>query len=330
MKAVWYERNGPAAEVLKFGDIPDPMPSWGEVRVRLHASGINPSDVKTRAGAVRKIAYDRVVPHSDGAGVIDKVGPSVPPERIGQRVWVYNGNWKRAFGTAAEYITIAAHLAIPMPDRLSFQDAACIGIPVMTAHRAVFADGGVQGSHVLVQGGAGAVGHYAVQLAKWGGAKVITTVNGPEKAAHAAAAGADHVIDYRQEDVVERVLKITSGEGVERVVEVDLFGNIADDAKLVREHGIICCYGSRIGVGSTDPVFPTVPLLQKNITVRLIHLYNIPVQARSDAIRDIGAWAGIQTAKFAISKAYSLDQAVVAHEAVEQGGKLGQVVLAIN
>lgn len=330
MKAVWYDRNGPASEVFKYGDMADPTPSWGEVRVRVRASGINPSDVKTRAGAVRKIAYDRVIPHSDGAGTIDQVGSGVSPDRIGQRVFVYNANWKRPFGTAAEYLTIAENLAVPIADQLSFENAACIGIPVMTAHRAVFADGGVQGQHILVQGGAGAVGNYAIQLAKWAGASVITTVSGPEKAELAKTAGADHILDYTKEDLVGRVLEITGGAGVDRVVEVDLFGNIAADAKLVREHGIICVYGSRIGVGSTDPVFPTVPLLQKNVTVRLIHLYNIPVAARNDAIRHIASWAASGKAKFAIAATFPLDQAVAAHEAVEKGGKLGQVVLKID
>src|SRR4051794_36660321 len=169
MKAIWYERNGPAREVLQFGEMPDPEPCPGKVRVRIHASGVNPSDWKTRSG-LRPMTFPRVIPHSDGAGVIDQVGAGVPESRLGQRVWTWNAQWKRPFGTAAEFVVLPAEQAVLLPDRVSFDEGACLGIPALTAHRAVTIDGTVEGRTVLVSGGAGAVGNYAIQLAKLLGA----------------------------------------------------------------------------------------------------------------------------------------------------------------
>ncbi|OYW84276.1 MAG: hypothetical protein B7Z20_11135, partial [Sphingobium sp. 32-64-5] len=181
MRAVWYEAIGSAADVLRFGEMETPQPGPGEVRVRLHASGVNPSDVKTRIGARAPIAFPRVIPHSDGAGEIDAVGEGVSAARIGQRVWVWNAAWRRPFGTCAEYICLPEAQAVALPQGTSFEAGACLGIPASTACHAVFADGDVSGQTVLVTGGAGAVGHYAIQLARWGGARVIATVSGPEK-----------------------------------------------------------------------------------------------------------------------------------------------------
>lgn len=195
MKAAFYDRNGPADDVLQVGEMPKPIPAAGEVLVRVHASGVNPSDVKSRAGLRAKMAYPRVVPQSDGAGVIEAVGAGIDPARVGERVWIWNGQWQRPLGTAAEYIALPGLQASHLPDNTPFEAGACLGIPAMTAHRCVFADGPVAGQKILVTGGAGAVGHYAVQLARWGGAQVIATASGPEKAAHAKAAGADRVVN---------------------------------------------------------------------------------------------------------------------------------------
>jgi NADPH:quinone reductase len=195
MKAVWYERSGSAREVLQYGELPDPEPGPGDVRVRLHASGVNPSDWKTRSGT-RPMVAPRVIPHSDGAGVIDRVGPGVDPARLGERVWIWNGQWRRAFGTAATLIALPSEHAVRLPDGTSFEAGACLGIPALTAHRAVTIDGLPEGQSVLVAGGAGAVGHYAIQFAKLlGAAQVIATVSSDEKAAHAKAAGADEIIN---------------------------------------------------------------------------------------------------------------------------------------
>jgi len=201
MRAAWYEGNGPAQEVLQVGDLETPEPGPGEVRVRVHASGVNPSDCKARGGS-RPMIAPRIIPHSDGAGVIDQVGPGVPHERVGERVWIWNGQWGRPFGTAAEYIVVPAEQAVFLPENTSFEAGACLGIPALTAHRAVTTDRPCTGEVVLVAGGAGAVGHYAIQCAKaLGAAQVIATVSSPEKAEHASAAGADAIINYRQEDV---------------------------------------------------------------------------------------------------------------------------------
>ena len=197
MKATWYTKTGEVEDVLNYGEMNAPIPIAGEVSVRIYASGINPSDVKTRAGARGPIAFDKVIPHSDGAGIIEAVGEGVDLTRVGERVWIWNGAWKRPFGTCAEYICVPSEQAAPLPINVSFEAGACLGIPASTAYFGVYSDGSVEGKTVLVTGGAGAVGHYAIQFAKLGGAKVITTVSGPEKAAHAQSAGADAVINYR-------------------------------------------------------------------------------------------------------------------------------------
>ncbi|MET0723485.1 MAG: NADPH:quinone reductase, partial [Tardiphaga sp.] len=197
MKAVWYERTGPAPEVLVHGEMPTPTAGPGEVRVRLEASGVNPADVGRRGGGYRSMEYPRVVPNSDGAGIVDQTGDGVTRLKLGQRVWLFNGQRNgRAFGTAAEYISLAEHLVTPLPDQLSFAQGATLGIPAMTAWTCLFCDGPIVGKTVLVTGGAGAVGHYAVQLAKWGGAQVIATVSSAAKAEQARLAGADLVVNY--------------------------------------------------------------------------------------------------------------------------------------
>ncbi|HSR81148.1 MAG TPA: NADPH:quinone reductase, partial [Hyphomicrobiaceae bacterium] len=211
MRAAWYERTGPAREVFVVGEMPAAEPGPGQVRVAIKTSGVNPSDVKARAGS-RPMLASRIIPQSDGGGVIEKVGSGVPGERVGQRVWVWNGQWKRALGTCAEFITVPVEQAIAMPDPLTFEAAACLGIPALTAYRALATDGGVKDKIVLVAGGAGAVGHYAVQMAKlMGAAKVITTVSTPAKADYARAAGADEIINYRTENVAERLGALTHG-----------------------------------------------------------------------------------------------------------------------
>ena len=222
MRAVWYDRQGAADEVLVCGELPTPNAGHGEVRVKLEASGVNPSDTYRRRSPPA-MEYPRVITNSDGAGVIDQVGPGVDQRRLGKRVWLYNGQRNgRWMGTAAECIALSADLVTELPDHVSFEEGATLGVPAMTAHRAVFVAGPVQGKTLLVTGGAGAVGHYAVQLASWAGATVIATVSSSEKADRARAGGAAHVINYRSEDVAARVLDITGGVGVDQIAEVDL------------------------------------------------------------------------------------------------------------
>jgi NADPH2:quinone reductase len=324
MRAAWYEKNGPAAEVLKVGELPDPVAGAGEVRVRLHASGVNPSDVKARAGS-RPIRWPRLIPNSDGAGVIDQVGAGVDPRRVGERVWVFNGQWDRPLGTSAQYIALPAPLAVPLPAALSFEHGACLGIPVMTAHRCLFADGSVAGKAVLVTGGAGVVAHYAIQLAKWAGATVVTTVSSAAKAAHARAAGADVVVDYRSEDVVERI-RATVG-GVDRVVDVDFGRNLPVTSKVLRPDAVIASYAS---MGDLEPRFPYRDLFQLNPTIRPVFVYTMPDAAKAQAHADIARWLAQTKPIFAIAARFPLADAVAAHLAVERGEKIGHVILNID
>ena len=239
MRAVWYEENGDAS-VLQVGEMPDPQPGPGEVRVRVVTSGVNPSDWKRRQGTTARIDHPRVIPNQDGGGIIDMVGDGVPASRIGERVWLYQSQFGRAFGTAAEYTVQPSSRAIRMPDNVDFALAAGLGVPALTAHRCVFADGPLDGKTVLVPGGAGAVGNMALQMARLGGAeRIISTVSGDAKAEIARQAGAQHTVNYRTEDTAARILEITNGEGVDLIVEVDYSGNFAGqsaDHQARRQH----------------------------------------------------------------------------------------------
>lgn len=323
MRAAWYERNGSAREVLEVGEMPDPVPGHGEVRVRVHASGVNPSDWKARSGS-RPIAHPRVIPHSDGAGVIEKVGEGVPPDRVGQRVWIWNAQWKRAFGTAAELVVLPSKQAVPLPENVSFDEGACLGIPALTAHRAMTVDGPVEGRIVMVSGGAGAVGHYAIQIARLlGAAKVIATVSSPEKTERAVSAGATDVVNYRVEDVAERVLDITGGRGVDRLVEVDIGGNAHLVPKVVAQDGLCVAYGSN----TPDATFQFGPMIMRGAAVRFFIVYELSRQARERGVADLTAWLEASELKHQIADHYRLDDIVAAHEAVEGGKVIGNVIV---
>jgi NADPH2:quinone reductase len=308
MKAVWYERTGAAPDVLNFGDMETPLAGPGEVRVRLEASGVNPADVGRRAGSYRAMEFPRVIPNSDGAGIVDQLGDGVTRLGIGQRVWLYNGQRNgRAFGTAAEYIALAEHLVTPLPDGVSFASGATLGIPGMTAWCCLFGNGPIAGQTVLVTGGAGAVGHYAVQLAKWGGARVIATVSSSLKAEQARIAGADLVIDYKTEDVVAKALAFTGGRGVDRVVDVDFGGNIATTLKLMAVNTTIAVYATN---GNRNPVLPMRELMEKCIAVRALVLFALPPPLLAAAQADISKWLALRS-KRATSSAPSSSTARV-------------------
>lgn len=324
MLAAWYEKNGPAAEVLKVGELPDPEPGPGEVRVRLHASGVNPSDVKARAGS-RPVRWPKLIPDSDGAGFIDRVGSGVDARRIGERVWVFNGQWERPLGTSAQYIALPDTLAVPLPASLTWEEGACLGIPVMTAHRCLFADGPVAGKTVLVTGGAGVVAHYAIQLAKWAGATVVTTVSSDTKAVHARAAGADLILNYRTEDVAARI-KSELG-GVDRVVDVDFGKNLPVSATVLNPHGGIACYAS---TSVREPAFPYNDLLRLNITVRPVFVYTMADEAKARAQADIARWVAEAKPVFAIAERFPLPEVIPAHLTVERGEKIGHVILDVG
>jgi NADPH2:quinone reductase len=322
MRAAWYERNGAASEVLTVGTVDTPEPGPGEVRVKLATSGVNPSDVKSRGGTTgRPMVAPRIIPHSDGGGVVDKVGAGVPAARVGERVWVWNGQWQRPFGTAAEFIVLPAAQAVRLPEAVDFAAAACLGIPALTAWQAVTMDGGVAGQTVLVQGGSGAVGHYATQIAKLQGATVIATASAA-KAAHARAAGADAVIDYKAEDVAARVRDLTGGRGVDRVIEVDLAANSAKDQELVRANGTIVIYGS-----GGPPVVPFVPAIIKNLTYRFFIVYNQPPDVREHALAGLTALLAQGRLAHPIGARFPLEKIAAAHEAVEQAKVTGNVIV---
>jgi NADPH:quinone reductase len=324
MRAVWYDRQGAADEVLVCGELTTPEAGYGEVRVQLEDSGVNPSDTYRRRGPPA-MEYPRVVTNSDGAGVVDQVGPGVPERWLGKRVWLYNGQRNgRWMGTAAEYIALSVDLVTELPDHVSFAQGATLGVPAMTAHRAVFVAGPVQGKTLLVTGGAGAVGHYAVQLATWAGARVIATVSSPEKAERARAGGAAHVIDYRQEDVAERVLDITGGVGVDHIAEVDFGGNLAAALRCLRVNGSMMVYATN---GDREPKVPVRDLMQKNLTVYAMSLAGVPHVDRRRAQSDIAAWTASPGRILSVAGRFPLFATAGAHKTVERGGKIGTIIV---
>jgi NADPH:quinone reductase len=329
MRAAFYDKTGPAHEVLQVGELPDPQPGAGEVRVKVLWSGVNPSDVKSRTGRPgATMAFPRIVPHSDGMGVIDQVGDGVDRTRIGQRVWIWNGAWGRPFGTAAEYIALPQDQAVPLPEGVPDEAGACFGIPALTAMHAVLAAGGVQGKRVLVQGGAGAVGHYAVQFAReLGAAQVIATAGSEAKAQLAREAGAQLVIDYKQDDVAAAVLRATGNAGVDRVIEVDVAANAAIDAQCVRSGGEWVVYGS----GKSPFSLEFFPLIVKNIELRFFIVYNLDREQRARAINTLHRLLAKGAVRHNIAQRLPLARIAHAHEIVSVGAGSagGNVVLSI-
>jgi NADPH2:quinone reductase len=324
MRAAYYEKNGPAAEVLQVAEVDTPQPGPGEVRVKLKTSGVNPSDVKTRAGTARKIAFPRVIPQSDGAGVIDTVGEGVAASRVGERVWTWNGAWKRPFGTAAEYIVLPDAQAVKLPDAVSFEAGACLGIPALTAWHAIDIAGTKSGMTLLIAGGAGAVSHYAIQFAKARGATVLTTVSSPEKAKIAREAGADVTIDYKTENVGVRVMALTQG-GVDAVIELDLTANAALLPNVLRPYGTVVVYGT-----GPQVQFPGSFCLVNNITVKFMLVYELTTEARTRAIEDITRMMQAGRLTHNVAATFPLADIVKAHEAVEQGKAIGNVVIEVG
>jgi len=325
MLAAYYTRTGPAREVLTVGEIETPAAGPGEVRVRLAMSGVNPSDVKTRGGVrSRELPFPRIVPHSDGAGVIDQAGDGVPPARVGERVWVWNAAWGRPHGTAAQFVVLPAQQAVPLPPATSFEAGACLGIPALTAYHAVHCNGGVAGRTVLVAGGAGAVGHYAVQFAKIAGAsRVIATASSPAKAALAREAGADVVVNYQTDDVAQRCLDLTAGAGVDRIVELDLAANLKTDLAALRRDGELTVYGS----GLPEIPVPFFLAILKNVRLQFFIVYNLSDADRKAALAGVTALLKQDRLQHNIDSRLPLDRIAEAHERVESGKALGNVVI---
>ena len=328
MLAVTYNRVGPADEVLSFNEIKTPSAAAGEVRVKLASSGVNPSDVKLRAGVRNKtLPFPLIVPHSDGAGVIDQVGGGVDPARIAERVWVWNAAWQRPMGTAAQYVVLPAQQTVTLPDAIDFSVGACLGIPALTAYHAVALGGGVSSKSVLVTGGAGAVGHYAIQFAKLGGAeRVIATVSSDAKGAIAIAAGADTFINYKTEDVGQRCQALTDGCGVDRIMEMDLAANIQSDLAALRPDGEIVIYGS----GAAEISVPFFPSLLKNVRYQFFVVYNLNAADRVAALAGVSRLLRENKLKHQIAARLPLLKAAEAHQLVESGQAVGNVVLDIS
>jgi NADPH2:quinone reductase len=324
MRAVYYERNGTAREVLQIGEVETPHAGAGEVRVKLAVSGVNPSDVKSRQGSTRKIAFPRVIPHSDGAGVIDEVGTGVPNSRIGERVWVWNGQWKRAYGTAAEFIVLPSAQAVTLPEKVSFEAGACLGIPAMTAVHAVTLANATKGTTLLVSGGAGAVSQYIIQFAKANAASVIATISSPEKAKAAREAGADHTIDYKGENVGERVMEITGKRGVDTIIELDLAANAKFIPSVLRPKGSVIVYGT-----GPEAMLPAAFCLVNSIRMQFFLVYELDAAERQRALAAIdGALKQETLLNRLAQRTFPLADSIAAHEAVERG-TLGNVIVTM-
>ena len=328
MRAVFYEHPGAAHDVLQIDEVPTPLPGPGEVRVKLAWSGVNPSDVKSRAATrTRNLPFPRIVPHSDGAGVIDQVGADVPSTRIGERVWIWNAAWMRPFGTAAQYVVLPSEQAVPLPANTDLAAGACLGIPALTAYHAITVDGGVAGKNVLVAGGAGAVGHYAIQLAKLKGARqVIATVSGPEKASVARAAGADLVLNYKTEDLPSAIQEATQEQGVDRIVEVDFAANVNMDIALLRPDGEVIVYGS----GAPEIPVPFSAAIRKGVHLYFFIVYNLNTHVRQRAIEDLTNLLEENRVQHNIAVRLPLAQIADAHDLIEGGRVIGNVVLEIE
>lgn len=316
MRAAIYTSKGPAADVLRVEQRPDPMPGVGEVRVKLAYSGVNPSDVKSRAGtASRAGGYPEVIPHSDGAGVVDRLGDGAPADLAGRRVWVYNAQWDRPFGTAADYVCLPASQVVPLPDAVAFETGASVGIPLMTALHAVQSCGSLLGRHVLVTGAAGSVGFYATQLARLAGAHVIASVSSEAKAAVARRAGAHDVIDYRREDIGARVKALTDGHGADAVIEVDAAGQAPHYANLL-------AFGARVVVyGTNAPQIPLAfgPMILNFATLYFFIVYRLPAQVMQQTIAATSDLLGRGVLTHPETAVFDLDQIVAAHQRVEAG-----------
>ncbi len=321
MRVACYSAPGAAREVLKIADRPAPVPLPHEVLVRVHASGVNPSDVKTRRAG--PLAFPEIVPHSDGAGVIEAVGRNVDSHRVGERVWIWNAAWRRANGTAAEYVALPSRQAVRLPDNTSFEAGACLGIPALTAYRAVHFCGDVRGLALLIAGGAGAVGHYACQMAAAAGATVIATVSSDVKAAQALQAGAAHVINYRHESIADRVHQIVGRRGVDRVLEVDLAANAALYTGYLKHDGCVIVYGS----GDWTATLPLRSWLVHGVTASFFIVYELGDEVRARAVADLTQWLERNRLIHRIAARFSLDETALAHEAVESGRQIGNVVV---
>ena len=327
MFAGWYERTGPALEVIRTGEMPKPEPGPGEVLVRLHASGINPSDYKKRGNAKIAAEFPRVIPHSDGAGVIAELGPGVSGFKQGDRVWTFNAQWGRPFGTAAQFVALPVERVSPLNAVTSFTEGACLGIPAMTGCRVVFLDGPVTGQTIYVPAATGRVGAYALQFAKWGGATVIASAGNGERAALAKTLGADHVIDRSKEDVVARILELTNGRGVDRIAEIEFGGNMSVNAQILAQDGVISSYASAHAPKAEITVSPR---RARNMSIHFIFVYMLNPAAITETCALVNAAEGQRALTHRIAATYRLSALGEAHARAEQESGTGHMVVTID
>ena len=332
MLAALYKKTGSARDVLKICDVPAPCPKKNELLIRVNGSGINPADVKRRSGwRGVSMAHKEIIPHCDGAGEVIEVGSDIQDRKVGDRVWLWNaqGGYDgpgRASGTAAEYIAIPENqTAILHPD-LNFLEGACLGVPAMTAHYAVFSDGSVRGKTVLIQGGGGVVGHFAIQFAVSGGARVIATAGSAKRKSHALEAGAIKVLDRKDSDIINKIYEITDGKGVDRIVELEFGANLHTDFAVLKPRGVIAAYSS---TQEPNPCFPYYTLATKGGTLHVIQSFGFSKAIRQKAIKYINELCDFGQLNVAIGKIYPLDKISVAHDLVEQQEICGNVVLRI-
>ena len=328
MKAAWYSRNGEAQDVMQVGDLPTPSPLPGEVLVRLVTSGVNPSDVKSRRA--RPLSDPLIVPHSDGAGVIEAVGDGVPASRVGERVWVWNGQWQRPMGTCAQFIALPAAQAVALPEGTDFSAGACMGIPGLTAVQAVILaerlGGDLRGQNVLVTGASSAVGHYITQMVTQAGGRVIGTVGSEAKAAHAQAAGMQDAVFYKTESVPQRVKALTQGRGADVIIDMD-FSTTAGWASegALAPHGQVVCYGSN----ALEVPLPFRPWLYQSMGVKFFLVYDLTPADRQTAVARLSGMLAAGQLQHSIGARFALDQVAQAHRTVEAGQTVGNVVIEL-
>jgi len=326
MKAAWYTHNGDAQDVMVVGELPTPSPQAGEVLVRLATSGVNPSDVKSRRA--RPVTDPLIVPHSDGAGVIEAVGAGVSAARVGERVWLWNGQWQRPLGTCADYIALPEAQAVALPADTDFAAGACMGIPGLTAVQAVILAerlaGDLRGQTVLVTGASSAVGHYITQMVTLVGGRVIGTVGSEAKAAHARAAGLQEAIFYKTEPVPERVKALTHGRGADVIIDMD-FSTTARWASegALAAHGQVVCYGSN----ALEVPLPFRPWLYQSMGVKFFLVYDLTPADRRVAVQRLSDMLARQQLQHSIGARFGLAQIAQAHRTVEAGQTVGNVVI---
>ena len=328
MQAVWYNKFGSAENVLEVGEYQTPEPAQGDVKVRIHASGVNPSDTKKRLGANPALLNNGpVIPNSDGSGEIVALGEGVNNRNIGERVWIYNAQFGRQEGTSAQFVCIPSNQAVWMPDNASYEIGAMMGIPAMTAHRCVCADGSVDGQILLVTGGAGRVGYYATQWAKYFGATVIATGSSRKSVEHCKQAGADFVVGHPSNKTAAKILEFTSGRKVDRIVDGDFGVNLPSVLDVLKTNGVIATYSSMTNM---NPVIPFVRMMFMDITIRMVLVYAMPGEAKQQAIEDITDMLTGGNFDHRVAATFPLEQSAKAHNEIERGDNYGSVIITIN